>query len=242
MSKTVGTTAKPKTVATKKTTAVKTKMPAKKAAPKKTAVKKPAMSKAPDQKEIEVTCQEVCETAPKKEDGKTKRHLFLMRHGKASKEFDAYKDIDRPLIKRGKKDLKMVRKMFASLHVQPDIILCSPSARTEQTLDIIKKVFDDTETVFMEELYLATASELLRIIQNLPHGKKEVLIIGHNPGLAEFAEVICNDVASDELAYHRLGKKFPTSAVAFFELTRTWKTISDNSADLIGFVRPTDLK
>ncbi|HBO59927.1 MAG TPA: hypothetical protein DD624_08485 [Alphaproteobacteria bacterium] len=40
------------------------------------------------------------------------KHLYLLRHGKASKK-DKYPDADRPLAKRGRKDVKKLKKNAA---------------------------------------------------------------------------------------------------------------------------------
>ena len=42
-----------------------------------------------------------------------RRFLYLMRHAKASKEYETYAERDRPLIKRGKKDAKIMKKFIS---------------------------------------------------------------------------------------------------------------------------------
>lgn len=192
--------------------------------------------------EIKVDCP-CAEAVPaeKKAEGQP-CHLYLMRHAKASKEHEHYDDSSRPLIKRGRKDAKMMRKLFSSMHLQPDLILCSPALRATETLEEVRKAFSDPEIRFVEELYLASTSDLFSIAKAIPAIKHEVLIIGHNPGMAEFAEVICDNAISDDRAYRRMGKKFPTAATAFIELTKDWKSLGDDTGRLIEFIRPADLK
>ncbi|CCZ21716.1 phosphoglycerate mutase family protein [Acetobacter sp. CAG:977] len=168
--------------------------------------------------------------------------LILMRHGKASKDYDLYEDINRPLNKRGKKDVKIMRKQLAACDIVPDIILCSPAVRVTETYQEIYKAFPDTPAFSSEALYQAGTQALLDIIKQIKEDIQTVMIIGHNPGLEDLAEVICDAALSDDEALRQMGKKFPTSAVAVLELTDKWAEIKDNSARLLAFARPVDFK
>ena len=171
-----------------------------------------------------------------------KHFLILMRHGKASKDYDLYEDIDRPLNKRGKKDVKIMRKQLAASDVAPDVIICSPARRVTETYEEIYRAFPDVPAFSSKALYLATASDLMELLRQVREDVSNVMLIGHNPGLAELAEIICDGAYSDDEAFRRMGKKFPTSAVAVLEITGNWADVKDNSARLIAFARPVDYK
>lgn len=180
--------------------------------------------------------------AAEKETPPRKHFLILMRHGKASKDYDLYEDIDRPLNKRGKKDVKIIRKQLAVSDVVPEVILCSPALRVTETYDEICKAFPDTPAFSSKALYSATASDLVEIIRQIKEDVSTVMLIGHNPGFTDLAEIICDGAYSDDEAFRRMGKKFPTAAVAVLEINGNWADVKDNSARLIAFARPVDFK
>lgn len=182
--------------------------------------------------------------APKKNRPKPveKHFLILMRHGKASKEYDAYEDADRPLSKRGKKDAKIMRKQIAATDVVPDLILCSPAKRVLETYEEIAKALPEVASFSSETLYTGSASDILEVVRRIKQDVSNVMIIGHNPALADFAQALCDGAHSDDEAFRRMGKKFPTAAVAVMEITGNWADIKENSARLIAFARPADFK
>lgn len=154
------------------------------------------------------------------------KHLYLMRHGKASKK-EKYGDADRPLAKRGRKDVKKLKKMLRAMELKPDLILCSPAARTRETLERVMDVFDGTEVVFDEMLYDAEAGEIIGVLNRLPSDKKEVLLIGHNPSLAELVA----------LSKQHDIERFPTASLACIEIKGEWNDFSPENAHFVGAAR-----
>lgn len=154
------------------------------------------------------------------------RHLYLMRHGKASKK-EKFSDADRPLAKRGRKDVKKLKKMLRAMELKPDLILCSPAARTRETLERVMDVFDGTEVVFEDMLYNAEADEIVRILNRLSSEKKEVLLIGHNPSLAELVA----------LSKRHEPERFPTASLACIEIKGGWNDFSPENAHFVGAAR-----
>lgn len=154
------------------------------------------------------------------------KHLYLMRHGKASKK-EKYGDADRPLAKRGRKDVKKLKKMLRAMELKPDLILCSPAARTRETLERVMDVFDGTEVVFDEMLYDAEAGEIIGVLNRLPSDKKEVLLIGHNPSLAELVA----------LSKQHDIERFPTASLACIEIKGGWNDFSPENAHFVGAAR-----
>lgn len=170
------------------------------------------------------------------------RHLYLMRHGKSEKAKKKDKDVFRPLDKRGRKDVKKIRKLMQEQHFQPDLILCSPSLRTMETLKRLKKAFGETEVVFIEALYMADADEMMHILRQMSPQKREVLVIGHNPGLQEFLPMICEEDADQALPLnHHASDGFPTSALACVEIKDNWQHLGTQPARLMNFIYSSDL-
>ena len=154
------------------------------------------------------------------------KHLYLMRHGKASKK-EKYGDADRPLAKRGRKDVKNLKKVLREMELQPDLILCSSALRTRETLERVMDVFDGTEVVFTDMLYNAEAEEIIRILRQLSPEKKEVLLIGHNPSLSKL--VALSKGCSPE--------RFPTASLACIEINAGWSDFVMKNTRFIGEAR-----
>jgi phosphohistidine phosphatase len=67
------------------------------------------------------------------------------------------------------------------------------------------------------------------------------MLIGHNPGLQDLALSLTPARARRDRKH--LTEKFPTAAVAWFRLnTRKWSEAGPEAAELVAFLRPTDLK
>ena len=167
--------------------------------------------------------------------------LYLMRHGKAKKSRDDDRDAFRPLTKRGRRDVKKIRKLMIDRQIRPDLILCSPAVRTAETLLKLKKAFKTAEVVFIDALYPADADEILRILRRTAPDKRDVLVIGHNPGLNDFLSMVCGRDASDEEAQHSAADGFPTSALACLEVSEPWQKLGNEPVRLKEFVCPSDL-
>lgn len=188
-----------------------------KSKPKKSAVKKKTEKSAETIKSAEMPNDEV-------------RHLYLMRHAKASKSKKHDRDLLRPLTRRGKKDVKKIKKQLKEKNIQPDLVLCSPSVRTIETLERLKEAFSRAEVVFLDSLYLAQADEVMYLLRQTEPERHEVLVVGHNPGLADFVTMFChmeNSFDSD----------FPTSALACIECACDWEHLDASPIHLVDFIR-----
>ncbi len=74
----------------------------------------------------------------------------------------------------------------------------------------------------------------------VPAATRELLLIGHNPGLDEFASDLTGSSAGDAL--ERLRDKYPTGGLA--ELTfnaKNWGQVAPKSGFLASFVVPAQL-
>ena len=112
--------------------------------------------------------------------------LHLLRHAKTNQISPTGKDFDRELLPRAYEQLQEFREFYTQNPFQVGHILCSSAVRTRQTLDQIKALFADVPLTFLDELYLASAGELLKIINEL-QSPEDVLLIGHNEGISELA-------------------------------------------------------
>ncbi len=170
------------------------------------------------------------------------RHLYLMRHGKSRKAKKKQKDALRSLGRRGRKDVKKIRDLMREKRVQPDLVLCSPSVRTMETLERLRKAFAPTQVVFVDALYRADAAEMMDILRQTAADKHEVLVIGHNPALADFLPLACDAaVEQNEAHNHNIAEGFPTAALACLEIGKDWNLLGVEPVRLMNFIYSADL-
>ena len=158
--------------------------------------------------------------------------LILTRHAKSSWKHPELADHDRPLNKRGRASAEAVGNWLRHEKMVPDEILSSSSERTRETT----KLMDfETETVFEDDLYHASASAMLKRLKQA-HGKK-VMMVGHNPGIGEFAERLAR-----KLPAHKRFLDYPTGATTVFKFdAESWDEVGFGSGKVKKFVVPREL-
>jgi phosphohistidine phosphatase len=166
--------------------------------------------------------------------------LYLLRHAKSSWADPTLPDPERPLAPRGRRDAKRIANHLLRRRIEPELVLCSSAVRTRETLELIRPALAAASTVTLEqELYAASAEELLERLRTLPDTVASVLLIGHNPGLHQLSLVLAS--AGSEL--ERLEAKFPTAALATLTFANTtWNRLAPADAVLAAYVVPKQLR
>jgi phosphohistidine phosphatase len=165
--------------------------------------------------------------------------LYLLRHAKAVQAEEGAADRDRPLEPRGRRAAQAMAAWIGEHHILPELVLCSPSLRTRQTLDIITPGFDRPPKIALDEgLYLAAADWLLARLRRVPASTERVLLVGHNPGLHELALLLAESASGPLVA--RLGG-FPTGVMARFEVGIPWSALGRRTARLNAVINPKEL-
>ena len=164
--------------------------------------------------------------------------VILMRHAKSAWDSPELADIDRPVAPRG---IAAGEKMAAWLKkhmLNPQLIMCSTARRARDTLELIRPALPKTvKTRLMQELYMALPRELLTCLAKAPGGLDEVMVIGHNPGLHDFASWVIG--TGEKKAVSDLRKKFPTAAIAVITFdTPNWSSLDGEAGTLKTFVTP----
>ena len=159
------------------------------------------------------------------------RTLYLLRHAKSSWDEQLIADHDRPLAPRGRKDARAMCDHLRTLETPPELILCSSSVRTRQTLDLVAPAMPDAEVETEDGIYAASASALLARLNELADGVESVMVIAHNPGLEQLAGRLADDGAAGIQA----AGKFPTCALATLTFEGEWAALSDGGAELADF-------
>jgi phosphohistidine phosphatase len=166
------------------------------------------------------------------------KRLHLLRHAKSSWDDPELPDRERPLAPRGRKAAKRIGRYLEEAGVRPDLVLCSPSVRTRQTLERIARGLPEGTPVELEDgLYGTGASALIERLRLLPDELETVLVIAHNPGLHDLARLLAGPGPSVE----RLDETFPTGALATLVQEGAWTELRAGACELVELVYPREL-
>jgi phosphohistidine phosphatase len=168
--------------------------------------------------------------------------LSLLRHGKSSWEQTGIDDHERPLAKRGRTAAEAVGAFMAERRLRPDLILCSDAARTRETLERVLPHFPPPppEVILDRGLYLASATLMLARLRQTASEVRQLLMIGHNPGMHALAlELVGLGQRADIAA---MATKFPTAALAVLTFdVGTWAEVRPAGGRLVLFMTPRQL-
>ncbi len=167
--------------------------------------------------------------------------LMLMRHAKAASDSPTGDDHTRPLNERGRKAAKSMGQHIKKIGIIPQIIISSDAQRTSETLQYIKQELgQDVITNHNPALYLATAGDILHIVNQLPEQYSHVMLIGHNPGFHLFSHALCAEGEKNLLC--KLEEKFPTATLVIAKLPNMpWSQIELGTGTLTHCIRPEDI-
>jgi len=123
------------------------------------------------------------------------RQLTLVRHAKAQVARPDQSDFDRALSARGKAEATAMAARARDLDLVPDFLISSPAVRALATARAFARAFRiPMPHVHREErVYLAGADALMAVVHRVPRHCHHVLLVGHNPGLSEFAARLADD-------------------------------------------------
>jgi phosphohistidine phosphatase len=172
--------------------------------------------------------------------GPIMKQLLLLRHAKSAWDDAMMPDRDRPLNARGRRTAGVMRQAMRNLGLVPDVVLVSPARRTLETLEALEP-WDEMPLVEpTESLYLATPTQLTAALHGVPETVRSVLLIGHNPGLHDFAMSLAGPLgmSSGGEAARMLAAGFPTTALAEFMIAGTWRELRDGGGRLVRFLTP----
>ncbi len=168
------------------------------------------------------------------------KHLILMRHASARPGQD---DRERPLSPEGTSEAHAIGRALKALAAhgfRPEQALVSPARRARETLASVREALASlADTSEDDALYLASAGRLLSRLQQLPDATAQVLLVGHNPGLAELALQLVGQAEAEVLL--RAARGLAPAAFAALRIpTQRWRELEPACAELVAFVRPGD--
>jgi phosphohistidine phosphatase len=120
--------------------------------------------------------------------------LILIRHAKSSWANPDQTDFERPLNERGRRDAPEMAKRLLKKNFSIDQIIYSTAARTTETMQTFQRMLniDSKNCLPKDDLYHAPPCILAETIAQLDENINTVVIIGHNPGITEFANSLTN--------------------------------------------------
>jgi phosphohistidine phosphatase len=136
--------------------------------------------------------------------------LYFLRHGEADWPNWKKSDDERPLTKRGKKEMHEVAKFLKRVKADPDLIVTSPLPRASQTAEIAA---EHLKVKCQEDKLLAPGfgrEELERILKRYP--AESIMAVGHEPDFTRTIEQLTG-----------ASLKLSKAGVALVELDRSWR-------------------
>jgi phosphohistidine phosphatase len=166
------------------------------------------------------------------------RRLVLLRHAKS--DWPDVADHERPLAKRGRRDAPVAGRWLGRSGYVPDAVVCSTARRARETWELAAAGLAEATGAappvrYEPRVYEATVLGLLMLVREFPGQDRTVLIVGHNPGLAELAVGLAALPPEPPSA-------FPTAAIAVLGLAGDWADAGPGKARLLAFAVPADMR
>lgn len=168
------------------------------------------------------------------------KRLGLLRHAKSSWDDSGLTDFDRPLTARGEKAARRMGMELRRREIAFDQVLASPARRVVDTIARFETGYGNLPPIrFERRVYAADNPTLVDIVRGADDDAGRLLLIGHNPGLAELAALLAD---KNEPLYGPLSAHFPTAAFALLELPATrWADVAPGMATILEYLKPREL-
>ena len=169
------------------------------------------------------------------------KRILLLRHAKSDWKDYTLADFDRPLSPRGRKAAPLIAAWMRDHDVCPDRVLCSAARRTSETWERMAPAWGQIPVAHRRALYHASSEAILKQLIKQDDEANTVMVVGHNPGIGEFAYRY--SVFGNEKKIARIRRKYPTGALAVISFRiPSWADLPGASGTLEHFVRPKALR
>ena len=156
--------------------------------------------------------------------------LILMRHAKSDWGGIDQPDHDRDLNARGVRSAAAMGDWLRGKGYLPDHILSSDAQRTRATCAGLALPPDPQ---FLRALYLASSEDMLATLQHVTEAKT-VLMLGHNPGIADLASRLLTQFPDDPEF-----TRYPSCATSVITFDcDTWQGAHLETGHLLDFMVP----
>ncbi|HCM76801.1 MAG TPA: phosphohistidine phosphatase [Cytophagales bacterium] len=158
------------------------------------------------------------------------RWLYLMRHAQSAERQSGQHDKDRDLTGTGMKEAATIGHFLKKNNYDVDLIVSSAAKRAESTARLVHGILNlKTEIHVEESLYEASVRNLLELTCGLDDGFKNILLIGHNPYISYFAEL---------LTKAEIGSMATAGLVSIqFEISK-WAEVTEGSGSFENYIHP----
>ncbi|MEV5492799.1 histidine phosphatase family protein [Streptomyces bobili] len=166
------------------------------------------------------------------------RTIVLFRHAKA--DWPQVTDHERPLADRGRQDAAVAGRKLTDSGIAVDLALCSTATRTRETWKLaVHELPHRPKTVYEERIYEASPGELIALLNEVPDEVRDLVLVGHNPGIEGLAEVLSGTAEED--ARERMTRRgFPAAAFAVLTFDGSWKSLEPGTASLVDYWAPSE--
>ncbi len=152
--------------------------------------------------------------------------LTILRHAKSSWKEAGASDRERPLSRRGERDAPAMGSRILDAGIRPSLIMSSPAVRAWATAKIVARAISYR---IPPPLYLADTERLLDLLAQQDNAFNSIMIVGHNPGLTEFANRLLPGVTDN----------LPTGGLVALNLkTDDWDLRTGATVDLLLYDYP----
>jgi len=140
-------------------------------------------------------------------------------------------DFDRPLNKRGKKDLPYMANRLKEFGIKPDLILSSPAKRAKRTTKEIAQTigYNEEDIVYEESLYDSCYTNYRYLLDSIDDKIDSIFIIAHNPTLTDVGEKLSGAILTN----------IPTCSIVAIEFdVKSFQDITEESGKILFFDYP----
>ncbi len=165
--------------------------------------------------------------------------LVLLRHAKSA--WPDVADHERPLGPRGLRDAPAAGRWLRDAGCLPALVICSTARRARETWALAAgQLGAEVPVRFDERVYAAEPEDLLEVVSEVPAEVRTLLLVGHNPGMADLIVSLAREAvdAAEADRIERLSEKFPTSGIAVLACPGPWRGLAPGSARLTDFAIP----
>lgn len=162
------------------------------------------------------------------------KRLILMRHAKSSWDNLHLSDHERSLNDRGRSDCPKISTWMSEHSYTPENVILSTATRCVETWEALALSADDV--AYRDNLYHSSAAGMLQALQGAQGDV--VMMIAHNPGIAEFA----GRLHGKNTPQHPRFRDYPTAATTVIDFdVANWSDVSFGTGIGVNFVIPRDL-
>lgn len=128
------------------------------------------------------------------------KKLFIIRHAKAEEHSILKSDFNRNLIQKGILRATKIAQMLGEKYLidEKTLFVSSSANRAIQTANIFASIlnFPLMSIIQTKNIYEAYYQDILKELNRIPNNIDTVFLFGHNPGLSDLTNYLCNSYIS----------------------------------------------